>query len=269
MKYATRSVMLVIAMLLPAAVLAEASEATLLRLVAYNIHHGEGTDGKLDLPRIAQVITQLEPDLVALQEVDKEVQRTNRVDQVKELAELTGMQAAFGKFMDYQGGQYGMVILSKYPIRQFTNHRLPPGSEPRSALAATVQLGKSKQELVFVGIHLYQTEEERLAQTARLVEIFKDHTSPIILAGDFNSPPDSKPLNLLNKSWHTPDKGADRLTFSSTNPFREIDYILVRPKDRFEIIESRVIDAPIASDHRPVLLVVRLKQEGQRGNDRP
>ncbi len=262
MKYLIRSATFMTAMILLAVPLAEASEATLLRLLAYNIHHGEGTDGKLDLPRIAQIITQLEPDLVALQEVDKKVQRTNRVDQVKKLAQLTDMQAAFGKFMDYQGGQYGMAILSKYPIQQFTNHALPPGPEPRSALAATVQLGESKQKLVFVGIHLYRTEQERLAQATRLAEVFKDHTSPIILAGDFNSRPDSKPMNLLNKSWYTPDKGADRLTFSSTNPFREIDYIMVRPKDRFEIIESRVIDAPIASDHRPVLLVVRLKQEG-------
>ena len=51
------------------------------------------------------------------------------------------------------------------------------------------------------------------------------------------------------------------LTFSSMRPFQEIDYIMVRPKDRFEVIQSRVIDAPVVSDNRPVLLVVKLKQK--------
>lgn len=199
--------------------------------------------------------------MVALQEVDKIVQRTGQVDQAKKLAELTGMKSAFGKFMDFQGGEYGMALLSKHPIKSITNHRLPPGAEPRSALAATVLVGESKQELVFVTIHLYRTEQERYAQAAELVEIYKDQASPVILAGDFNSRPDSKPLNLLAKSWHIPDKGKDRLTFSSMRPFQEIDYIMLRPKDRFEVIESRVIDVPVVSDHRPVLLVVRLKQK--------
>jgi len=237
----------------------EASEPTVLRLLAYNIHHGEGTDQKLDLERIAAVITDLKPDLVALQEVDKIVQRTGRVDQAETLEKLTGMKSAFGKFMDYQGGEYGMALLSKHPIKSVTNHRLPSGAEPRSALAATVLLGESKQELVFVSIHLYRTEQERYAQAAKLVEIYKDHTSPVILAGDFNSRPNSKPLNLFAKSWHIPDKGKDRLTFSAMRPFQEIDYIMLRPKERFEVVESRVIDVPVVSDHRPVLLVVRLK----------
>ena len=76
-----------------------------LRLVAYNIHHGEGMDGKLDLERIARVIAAEKPDLVALQEVDKGCKRSGSIDQAAKLAEFLKMDHRFGKFMDYQDGE--------------------------------------------------------------------------------------------------------------------------------------------------------------------
>ncbi|MDA2929646.1 endonuclease/exonuclease/phosphatase family protein [Acidobacteria bacterium AH-259-O06] len=246
-----------------------APQAT-IRLLAYNIKHGLGMDNRVDLERTAGVINRLEPDLVALQELDKGARRTAGVDQAAKLGELTGMHHAFGKFMDYQGGEYGMGLLSKYPIEELKNHSLPtpgesPGSreyqgtEPRTALAAKVRIGDSKQEIIFVSIHLYQTAEQKFAQAQKLVEIYRDETKPVILAGDFNSTPDSPVMNLLRQHWYASDKGEDHFTFSSTNPRREIDFIIYRPRDRFEVLESRVIDEPEASDHRPVLLVVKLR----------
>src|SRR4030095_13030808 len=88
---------------------------TSLRLVTYNIHHGEGNDGSIDLPRLAHVTQSLHPDLVALQEVDIKTARTGQVDQAAELARLTGMHYVFGKAIDFDGGQYGNVVLSRYP----------------------------------------------------------------------------------------------------------------------------------------------------------
>ena len=75
-----------------------------LRVLTYNIHHGEGVDGKLDLKRIAQVITSVDPDLVALQEVDRGTRRTQEIDQPAELAQLTKMHVVFGGNIRYQGG---------------------------------------------------------------------------------------------------------------------------------------------------------------------
>ena len=135
-----------------------------LRLLTYNIKHGLGNDGEIDLERTAAVINALQPDLVALQEVDNGVERTGGVDQAQRLGQLTGMHAAFGDFMEYQGGHYGMAILSRYPIVESENHRLPDGAEPRSALAARVKVDDTGREIVFVGIHLYRTAEERLCQ---------------------------------------------------------------------------------------------------------
>jgi endonuclease/exonuclease/phosphatase family metal-dependent hydrolase len=233
---------------------AEPQLPTTIRLVAYNIRHGAGMDGRMDLRRTADVIRRLDPDLVALQEVDSATTRTNRIDQAHRLGELTGLHAAFGGFMAYREGQYGMALLSRYPIVGFANHRLPDGEEPRTALAAVVQIPGSDLELVLVGIHLYRTAAERLAQARRIVEIFDDDPRPIMLAGDFNSTPDSDVIDLLARHWQVADKGDPSLTFPSDNPNREIDFVLFRPAERFTMIRSRVIAEPMASDHRPVLL---------------
>ena len=103
-----------------------------LRVLTYNIHHGEGTDGKFDLDRIAKLISAQEPDLVALQEIDVKTARASGVDQAAKLAKLTGMHYAFGRFMKYDGGEYGQMVLSKHPILRQLNLRLPDGHEPRA-----------------------------------------------------------------------------------------------------------------------------------------
>src|SRR5947209_8634714 len=84
-----------------------------LRVMTYNIHVGVGMDKKLDVQRIAEVINQEKPDLVGLQEVDRGVKRTEGKDEIAELANLTRMDYAFAHNLDYQGGQYGVAILSR------------------------------------------------------------------------------------------------------------------------------------------------------------
>jgi len=96
-----------------------------LRVLSYNIHHGEGVDGKLDLERIARVISSVQPDIVALQEVDLLVARSQSIDQPRELARLTGMHSVFGANIDLQGGKYGNAVLARESISQSHNHLLP------------------------------------------------------------------------------------------------------------------------------------------------
>ena len=242
----------------PPAVASEAPKTT-LRILAYNIHHGAGNDERLGLQRIAHLIRPLDPDLVALQKVDNRTERTGHVDQAAELGRRTGMAWAFGPFMDYQGGEYGMAVLSALPFAGSTNHRLPEGPEPRSSLAIRVQLPGGAGDLIFAGIHFYRTAEERMAQTRRLLEVLEPEEGPVILAGDFNSTPDSEVMELIGETFTIPDKGDDHLTFRSDRPNREIDFIVSRPAERVIVVESRVIDEPVASDHRPVLLVVEVR----------
>jgi endonuclease/exonuclease/phosphatase family metal-dependent hydrolase len=75
-----------------------------LRVITYNIHHGEGTDAKIDLERIANVLLAEKPDLVAVNEVDQGTNRTRKIDMPAELARLTGLKAIFEKNIDHDGG---------------------------------------------------------------------------------------------------------------------------------------------------------------------
>ena len=229
-----------------------------LRILAYNIHHAEGMDEVIDLHRIADLIREVNPDLVALQEVDSVVTRTNGVDQAAELGRLTGLTPVFGRFMAYQGGAYGMALLSRLDILDSDNLRLPDGDEPRTSVSATVQTPGGRQ-FRFSGIHFYRTEEERLAQAMKLEDYLADGGLPEILAGDFNSEPGGAVMNYLGERWTTLSKGEDNLTFSSFDPVREIDFVLVRPADAFEVLQHRLLDDPVMSDHRPVFteLVIR------------
>jgi endonuclease/exonuclease/phosphatase family metal-dependent hydrolase len=114
-------------------------------------------------------------------------------------------------------------------------------------------------QLRFVGIHFYRTEAERLAQATELENHLSAEELPTILAGDFNSTPGSAVMEYLAGSWMIVEKGDDHFTFPSYAPDREIDFVLVRPGDRFEVIDQRLIAEPVASDHRPVVvdIVVR------------
>ena len=227
-----------------------------IRLLAYNIKHGRGNDEKVDLNRTAAVIRRLNPDVVALQEVDNKVNRSGNVDEPQILAKLTGLSYhEFGSFFDYQGGQYGMAVLSRYPLSDVENLVLPGGTEPRTSLIVTVNQGPRSFRLA--NVHFYRTEAERLAQaTTLLQQLDQNKTLPTIIAGDFNSTPESAVLKLFN-DWKIPAKGDDHFTFSSDNPRTEIDYQLFRPAAEFSIREIDVIDEAVASDHRPLTLDVK------------
>ena len=232
-----------------------------IRVLAYNIKHGRGNDGRVDLQRAAQVIRRLNPDIVALQEVDVDVTRSGKIDEAAELSRLTGLpHHAFGSFFDYQGGQYGMAILSRAAFRRQQNHRLPDGAEPRTSLDVTVDDPQKNASFRLANVHFYRTEKERLAQANELLSRLEDESLPTIIAGDFNSTPDSAVLDLFDEHWTVPDKGADPLTFSSDKPTKEIDFLMYRPSEAFDVLEIDVVDEPVVSDHRPLTLDLRFKK---------
>lgn len=232
-----------------------------LRILSYNIHHAEGVDGKLDIPRIAQVILSVEPDLVALQEVDKNTTRTGKVNQDIELAHLTKMNSVFGSNITFQGGQYGNAILSKFPIIKNKNFLLPnvDSGEQRGLLRSQIQIS-NKENVLFFSTHLdhRRSDTERLASAEAINQIISlDNKSPAILAGDFNDVPESPTLKELGKLWLRTNKKILK-TIPASKPSRQIDYIFVQPKERWKIIESQVLDEDIASDHRAIFSIIEL-----------
>jgi endonuclease/exonuclease/phosphatase family metal-dependent hydrolase len=224
-----------------------------INVMSYNIKHGHGNDGVVDLARAAAVIESVSPDVVTLQEVDEGCGRSGGIDQAAWLGERLGMHFAFGPFMDYDGGRYGMAVLSRLPIVSSHNIVLPPGAEPRSALAVRLQLADGS-EVVVVGIHLYATAEQRLAQAKTIVAAFADEEAPVILSGDFNSRPGSPVMRLFEEQWMNPDKGEDRFTIPSHKPSREIDFIMYRAPHTSRVLRVDVMEEALVSDHRPLIL---------------
>ena len=229
------------------------------RVVSYNIRHGEGMDGKVDLERTGKVLEALNADFICLQEVDYRAQRSGEVNQAAELGKQLGQHAAFGSFMDFQGGKYGLGLLSRYPIINTHTIRLPDGNEPRVALAAEVRL-PAGDSIMLVCLHFDWVGDDkfRFAQASKLVEYLDSLTIPALVIGDFNDTPESRTMKLFgDRGVQTPDLD---FTFSSTNPVKKIDYIIAMPKSAWEITESKVINEPIASDHSPLLNTVILNR---------
>lgn len=230
-----------------------------VRVLSFNIYHGETMNGDFDLEQIARVIRGAKPDLVALQEVDLYTRRSLGRDLAGELGLLTRMVSLFGRAMLFDGGEYGEGILSRYSFLSTRNHALPAGEgkEPRAALEARVVL-TSGDTIAFVGTHFDHTGEvDRISQATVLRNILAGIDLPLLLAGDLNARPGSRTMEILFSDLK-PSDTEFAPTIPSDGPGSKIDYILYGPPERWRVLESRVICDTIASDHCAFLSVLEL-----------
>jgi endonuclease/exonuclease/phosphatase family metal-dependent hydrolase len=219
-------------------------------------------DGKFQYDRTAAIIKAADPDFVALQEVDKNTMRASGVDQPAELARRTGLHGIFGKQIDYSGGDYGQAILSKYPIKSSKIHWLPGMPDRERRIAFEVSVERHGREMKFVTTHLHhQNNTFREQQAAELNRIYADSTVPVILAGDLNAMPESQPIAIFKKAWSFGNTDTTLLTYPADKPVRQIDYILFRPMNQFQVTRQQVLNEPVASDHRPVLVELEEAQK--------
>ncbi|WP_283242708.1 endonuclease/exonuclease/phosphatase family protein [Marinifilum caeruleilacunae] len=228
--------------------------------MSYNIRHGEGMDQILDLSRAAEVIKEQGPDLCGLQEIDKDCLRSNKLDQTDYLAQKTQMTGTFGKFMDFDGGEYGMASLSAKPIISTKILHLPDGiSEARSAIIHEVEIAKACT-IVFVNVHFDWIESEegiasRLNQAKVLTQYIDSINKPIIISGDFNCSPDSPTMNYFyDQGFEFINKGEDRLSFQGEHK-AELDHVIFRNTNHIKIKPKSIylLEEPIVSDHRPLI----------------
>lgn len=232
-----------------------------IRVLCYNIHYGQGTDGKYDVERLANVIKASNPDLVALQEVDVGVKRSGRVHEAQRLAELTGMAGRFGPTQHYEGGLFGNAVLTRFHILDVAIHPLPyteatteRTTYPRGAIVVTVRT-TAGQKLRFISTHFqHNVPEDRVAEAHAINDLFADDddSTPTILAGDMNAQPDEEPIQVLLEKWTPTLESPPVPSAPSTNPRSRIDYIFRRPSENFRLVSHKVIEEPLASDHCPV-----------------
>lgn len=236
-----------------------------LRVASYNIQHGVGMDQKLDYKRIADVLENINPDVVAVQEVDSMTHRTNNTYSLGEIADHMRYYASFSPAISFDGGKYGIGILSrKRPIR-IEQHALPGREEARTLLVAEFD------DYVFAATHLSLTEADLMASASIIENIAKKCSKPFIIAGDLNALPDSPFIKQLEKNFHIcNNKGK---SWPADNPRECLDYIAVyksygdvrRPGPAEKgweqyrpyvgepavTLHSEVVNT-LASDHRPI-----------------
>jgi endonuclease/exonuclease/phosphatase family metal-dependent hydrolase len=237
-----------------------------LRVMSYNIHHANPPAGNaIDINGIANIIKAQSPHLVALQEVDVYTTRSGTtLHQAAELGRITGMNFYFGKAINYAGGEYGVAILSKFPISGMKNTPLPTlagtGGEPRTLASAVITLGNGKK-VVFASTHLdaQANDTNRILQANKIIDILKLETVPVILAGDLNAVPGTKVINMFDSYFTRTCTSGCGFTIPATNATRTIDFITYVPSDKFTVLEHKVIPERLASDHLPVFSVLRIK----------
>jgi endonuclease/exonuclease/phosphatase family metal-dependent hydrolase len=240
-----------------------------IRVLVYNIHAGKDAAGVDNLERVADLVRETRADVVLLQEVDRGTRRSGQVDQPGELARRTGFSVAFGKTLDYDGGEYGIAVLTRWPIAQQTLMRLPVeppqqrsgGSyEPRGAQRVVVRAPGG--DLTVVNTHLDASREDhyRQQEIRTVIAIARDAAPPAVVGGDFNSTPESEVQAAvraggLHDVWPECGRG-DGFTYPAAAPTKRIDYLYVT---RPATCAAAAVLESTASDHRPLLVTVRAR----------
>jgi endonuclease/exonuclease/phosphatase family metal-dependent hydrolase len=252
-----------------------ASEGRSLRVMTYNIHSCIGIDGKVRPERIVSVIRSCRADVIALQEVDANRRRSRGHEQARLIAEALAMSHHYYAVFDHGGEQYGLAIISRYPLRHVRSGHLTAADasrrrEARGAMWVTLEAPSGPVHMI--NTHFGLRREERLCQTAVLLgDEWLGQISahePIILCGDMNAGPKSPvcrslTARLIDAQTQAPNF-RPRATFISTMPVRRLDHIFVSPHFTVRgVMQPRTSTAAVASDHLPVCAELILTAESE------
>lgn len=232
----------------------DASERSTLRILSYNIRNGMGIDDHTDYDRTAEVINRVNPDVVAVQEVDSVTGRSGQTDVLRVLAGKTRLHPVFAPAISYDGGKYGIGILSKE--KPVSSRYLPlPGREE-----ARVLLVVEFPDYIFCCTHLSLTPEDGIASIPVIRQVAESSAKPLFIAGDWNATGGSELLGEMQKDFRILND-PKQPTFPADQPDSCLDYIAgyVGKGKPFIRLSSAVVDEPTASDHRPIVAEVRLK----------
>ena len=242
-----------------------------MTLMSYNVMHCAGVDDKVNIARTAEVIKRENPRFAGLQELDfRAAKRSFGVDQPAELGRLTGMHATFAQAIPFQGGGYGVAVLSRE--KPISVYKTPlPGVEPRVLLLCEFE------DCWFGTTHLALHETNRLAAVEIIRKAVAERAAakPVYLTGDWNARPNSKPLAAM-RSFMTILSDTTGRTFHgfrwSVGPDGKpgvapagelcIDYIAVDSLSASRIVvrDSHVVPDVTTSDHSPVVAVVNVSK---------
>ncbi|NLV15965.1 MAG: endonuclease [Syntrophomonadaceae bacterium] len=219
------------------------------RAGTYNIRHGKGLDGRVDLDRVAQVIVKMSADIVGLQEVDKNRYRSGHIDQAGYLANATGMFCCFAPGLRQGMALYGNAVLSRHPIIYWESQTMRSLRERRVLLRTVIEI--KGRRINFFTTHLGLNHKERLRHINKIIIPMIKGNRNTILTGDFNAYPDSPELQSLQEVLRDSCNSHEELTFPSDSPRVRIDYVMHSPG--FQVSSTEVISQD-ASDHNPLIV---------------
>lgn len=237
-----------------------------MRIMSYNIQVGWGKG----LEAVCDLIKKYDPDVVAIQEVDRDRKRTGFVDQFQTLKDLLGMHGGYacsysGPASEGENAQYGHAIFAKYPVAVEKVHVLAnrdynlPGeeawfTEPRACLQSVIN------GIRFFSLHFSTVDDIQAMQAAQLAEIIKANSDlPVISLGDFNNDYYSEALKPLTFLKNGLEEIEPALSYpNGSRAVSAIDHILL--SDHFEVLGAQVVvENEGISDHNPVICDIRLK----------
>ena len=230
-----------------------------LKLMSYNIKNANGMDDVCNFQRIANVINNTSPDVVAIQEVDSMTNRSGQKYVLGEIADRTQMHGYFAPAIDYDGGKYGIGLLTKQVPLRLQTLPLPGREEARTLILAEFA------DYIYCCTHMSLTEEDRM-KSLELVKAFtSSSTKPLFLAGDMNAEPESGFIKELQKDFQILSNPKQH-TFPAPDPKETIDYIATLKQNAkgFAVISAKVINEPMASDHRPILVELRTAEKADK-----
>ena len=230
-------------------------EDNTLHIMSYNIRNGIGMDLGTNLQRTADVILKQNPDVLAVQEVDSVTNRSNKKFVLDELARMTLMHPIYAPAIEFDGGKYGVGMLSKEKPLRYRYFPLPGREEQRAFLMVEFE------KYVYCCTHLSLTPEDQLLSIPVINRIAKRIKKPLFIAVDLNAHPDSELINELSKEFTIISK-TDQCTFPADKPNETIDYIAVHKKDSAVVtpVGAAVVSEPLASDHRPIIATAIFRQ---------
>lgn len=227
-----------------------------LKLMTYNIKNANGMDDVCDFQRVANVINNASPDVVAIQEVDSMTNRSGQKYVLGEIAERTQMHAYFAPAIDYDGGKYGIGLLTRQVPVRLQTIPLPGREEARALILAEFE------DYIYCCTHMSLTEEDRM-ESLKIVKSFTTpYKKPLFLAGDMNAEPESDFIKELQKDFQILSNPKQH-TYPAPEPKETIDYIatLKSNVNGFALISAQVLHEPMASDHRPILVELRTAEK--------
>jgi endonuclease/exonuclease/phosphatase family metal-dependent hydrolase len=254
-----------------------------LTVLSFNLRSGRGASSapaydERNLERFVSMVREFEPDAILLQEIDRGVARTDRVDQFEYLLEATGMNGRFAHTVDYQGGRFGIAVLTRHEVVTYEHVTLPQwgGKEPRALQHLRIRPADE------VAVDLFNThiDPRRISRDRQIELVFQTvdeiAKGPAVLSGDFNRTDVRKVVESIGSQWHdsatvgeaekpTPGEhatasSAPRPTFPAWNPRIRIDYLFYKG-DGIELVDLQIPDGRGISDHLPILARFSLDPE--------